>query len=191
MRRLLDCLLLLFFMTACTNYSPKPRGYYRISLPKSQYKPFNLKRCSFTFRVSSYANVEIPVEAKFGIDALNIVYPSFNATIYCSGFKVPAKEILKLNEDSRALIERESRQIKDVKEQYYSNPNDKVYGSLFFLDDEAASPIHFMLTDSVSNFFRGSLYFNCKMNADSLAPVKEYIQKDIVQLIQTFKWKNR
>ena len=50
-------------------------------------------------------------------------------------------------------------------------------------------PIQFLLTDSVSNFFRGALYFDCKPNADSLAPAIQYIREDIIELIQTFSWK--
>ena len=64
-----------------------------------------------------------------------------------------------------------------------------VYGSLFMLDGESASPLQFMLTDSVSRFFRGALYYDCIPNADSLAPVTRYLKQDIVELIQSFKWK--
>ena len=45
------------------------------------------------------------------------------------------------------------------------------------------------ISDSVSNFFRGALYFDCKPNADSLAPAIQYIREDIIELIQTFSWK--
>ena len=64
-----------------------------------------------------------------------------------------------------------------------------MYGSLFMLDGESASPLQFMLTDSVSRFFRGALYYDCIPNADSLAPVTRYLKQDIVELIQSFKWK--
>ena len=70
-----------------------------------------------------------------------------------------------------------------------ANESANVYGSLFLLDGESASPIQFLLTDSVSNFFRGALYFDCKPNADSLAPAIQYIREYIIELIQTFSWK--
>ena len=73
--------------------------------------------------------------------------------------------------------------------QAYSNPEASVYGSLFMLDGESASPLQFMLTDSVSHFFRGALYYDCIPNADSLAPVTRYLKQDIVELIQSFEWK--
>ena len=68
-------------------------------------------------------------------------------------------------------------------------PEASVYGSLFMLDGESASPLQFMLTDSVSHFFRGALYYDCIPNADSLAPVTRYLKQDIVELIQSFEWK--
>lgn len=76
-----------------------------------------------------------------------------------------------------------------MKEQGYSNPGERVYGSLFLLDGELASPVQFMLTDSVSNFFRGALYYDCVPNADSLAPLTDYLRQDIIELIQSFSWK--
>ena len=57
------------------------------------------------------------------------------------------------------------------------------------LDGESASPLQFMLTDSVSRFFRGALYYDCVPNADSLAPVTRYLKQDVVELIQSFNWK--
>ena len=73
-------------------------------------------------------------------------------------------------------------------EQEYNNAEEKVYGSLFMLGEESASPIQFMLTDSVSHFFRGVLYYDCMINADSLEPVTQYLKQDIIELIQSFKW---
>ena len=98
-------------------------------------------------------------DQKKGVTGLNISYPELEAKLYCSYLPITP------------------------------NPAANVYGSLFLLDGESASPIQFLLTDSVSNFFRGALYFDCKPNADSLAPSIQYIREDIIELIQTFSWK--
>ncbi|MFQ9021972.1 MAG: hypothetical protein ACLR6J_12825 [Parabacteroides merdae] len=92
-------------------------------------------------------------------------------------------------EECRALVVRQSKYPERIKMQAYSNPEASVYGSLFMLDGESASPLQFMLTDSVSHFFRGALYYDCIPNADSLAPVTRYLKQDIVELIQSFEWK--
>ena len=87
------------------------------------------------------------------------------------------------------FVSRQTKQVEAVREQAYSNPDERVYGSLFFLDDESASPIQFLLTDSAAHFFRGALYYDCIPNADSLAPVTQYLKQDIIELIQSFSWK--
>ncbi len=90
--------------------------------------------------------------------------------------------------DKEKVLSRQSK-AEGVLEKTYENADEKVYGSLFVLEGEAVSPIQFMLTDSVSRFFRGALYYEMRPNADSLAPVTRYLQEDIIELIQTFRWK--
>jgi hypothetical protein len=58
------------------------------------------------------------------------------------------------------------------------------------LGGESASPLQFMLTDSASRFFRGALFYDTRPNADSLAPVTAYLQEDVTELIQSFRWRN-
>jgi gliding motility-associated lipoprotein GldD len=72
----------------------------------------------------------------------------------------------------------------------YENAEQKVYGILYELTGNTASPVQFVLTDSNKNFFRGALYFENVPNKDSIAPIVQYVQKDIVRLIESFEWKN-
>ena len=66
-----------------------------------------------------------------------------------------------------------------------------MFGLVYELEGSgAASPYQFFLTDSISHFVRGSLYFNFTPNNDSLEPVIEFIKQDIDHLINTFRWKN-
>ena len=87
------------------------------------------------------------------------------------------------------MVVRQAKYPDRIREQAYTNPEASVYGSLFMLDGESASPLQFMLTDSVSRFFRGALYYDCIPNADSLAPVTDYLKQDVIELIQSFNWK--
>ena len=109
--------------------------------------------------------------------------------LYCSYFPVTPATLGRAEEECRALVVRQAKYPERIKVQAYSHPEASVYGSLFMLDGESASPLQFMLTDSVSRFFRGALYYDCIPNADSLAPVTRYLKQDIVELIQSFKWK--
>jgi hypothetical protein len=35
---------------------------------------------------------------------------------------------------------------------------------------------------------RGALYFDVAMNPDSIAPVFDFVRKDILHIIETFQW---
>ena len=94
-------------------------------------------------------------------------------------FPITPATLGRAEEECRALVVRQSKYPERIKMQAYSNPEASVYGSLFMLDGESASPLQFMLTDSVSHFFRGALYYDCIPNADSLAPVTRYLKQDI------------
>jgi gliding motility-associated lipoprotein GldD len=60
---------------------------------------------------------------------------------------------------------------------------------MFEIEGNAASNLQFYLTDSTHNFIRGALYFYAKPNYDSLAPVIDFLKKDVEHMITTFKWK--
>jgi gliding motility-associated lipoprotein GldD len=120
---------------------------------------------------------------------LNIDYPTLHAKIYCSYQPITPRTFHEHEDECRRLVERTVRNADAISEKVYENKEHHVYGSLFLIEGETPSPIQFMLTDSASRFFRGALYYKDGSNADSLAPVTEYIKKDIIELIQSFYWK--
>lgn len=180
--------LFIFLCISCTEYTPKPRGYFRIEPPKARYQALPLDSLPYTFNVSQLVTVELsPVERPEGW--INLSYPSLDVKVYCSYLPVTRSTLQTVAVESRLLVFRQAKQANALKEQEYSNPGERVYASLFLLDGESASPVQFMLTDSVSNFFRGALYYDCVPNADSLAPLTDYLRQDIIELIQSFSWK--
>lgn len=181
-------LLLSFALFSCVEYTPKPRGYFRIEREKTVYKPAFLSDQPCRFNVSQAVAIEFPPKEE---DAgwVKVVYPELGATIYCDYLRISPLSLGTAMEESRRLVSVQLKKEGSVVEKAYSNPENRVYGSLFLLDGGAASPIQFLLTDSVSNFFRGALYFHCTPNADSLAPAIQYIREDIIELIQSFSWK--
>jgi gliding motility-associated lipoprotein GldD len=60
---------------------------------------------------------------------------------------------------------------------------------LFLLKGEVPSQVQFLVTDSTDHFLRGALYFKMADKNDSLAPVIQFIQQDIVHMVQTTRWK--
>lgn len=173
---------------ACTqHYTPKPRGYMRLEPPAPHYRLFALENLPYSFHISHLAEIELPPEnANEGW--INIAYPSLGAKIYGSYLPVTPSTLPEAEADSRELVVRQARHAERISEKAYTDPEKRVYGSLFLLDGEAASPIQFTLTDSSSHFFRGSLFYEARLNADSLAPVTRYLQEDIQEIIQSFSW---
>lgn len=190
MKRVLSVALFLYLLigSSCTDYTPKPRGYFRIEPPAACYQVLSLDSLPYSFNVSQLATVELP-EAGSPEGWINLFYPSLGVKIYCSYLPVTPATLPVAESESRSLVSRQIKTANEVKVQEYSNSEERVYGSLFLLGGEAASPVQFMLTDSISNFFRGALYYDCVPNADSLAPVTDYLRKDIIELIQSFSWK--
>ena len=94
-----------------------------------------------------------------------------------------------VTEDSRRLAYKHTIKANSIIENYYENDTTKVYGVLFKISGNAASPVQFFITDSVKNFLRGALYFNNIPNYDSIMPVADYVQEDIERLIESMHWK--
>ncbi|HCC53299.1 MAG TPA: gliding motility protein GldD [Porphyromonadaceae bacterium] len=189
MRNIVLLLLFVCVSLSCkNNYTPKPKGYLRTDLPEAQYIALNLNELPYGFNISTQTAIEMPSKDS-SLYWLNIDYPDFHAKIYCSYQAITPQTFHEHENECRRLAERTVRNADAITEKRYENKERDVYGTLFLIEGETASPIQFMLTDSVSGFFRGSLYYKYSSNADSLAPVTEYLQKNITELIQSFYWK--
>ena len=77
-----------------------------------------------------------------------------------------------------------------VKIKDYSLKEKNIFGRIFDLSGSVASPYQFYLTDSINNIISGFVYFNIKPNYDSILPAINYIENDIIYLIESFDWKN-
>ncbi len=176
---------------ACTNVStPKPYGYYRITVPDTAYMPFEdyqLSTYPYTFALSKNAVVKprLDVDEPYWI---NLYYPSLDATIHCS-YKPVRNNLRELTNDALEFVYRNASFANAIPEQDYAHPEANVYGVLFDLEGNTASSCQFFITDSTRHFFRASVYCNCPPNADSLAPVYQYLRTDVIKMVETFEWK--
>ncbi|MDR2139800.1 MAG: gliding motility protein GldD [Tannerella sp.] len=188
MRLLVIGSILLGTGVSCAEYTPKPRGLYRIDIPGAQYSEFSADGLPCTFRVSRSVTVELPPEGS-SAEWVNLSYETLNAKVYCTYRAITPKTLPAVAEECRMLLLHSVKDATAITEQCYENREIHLHATLFRIAGESASPIQFTLTDSVSHFFRGALYYQCRMDADSLAPVTDYVGKDIVELIQSFQWK--
>lgn len=177
--------IVLFFAAACTNESPKPTAYFRIALEPKQYE------CSDSLHpyVFEYpSNISRIVYGNEHQDWFDIVYPRYNARIYCS-YKPIDGNFREISEDSRNFVYKHVIKAEAISEKAFENAESNVYGILYDIKGNAASQVQFVVTDSVKHCLRGALYFNERPNKDSIAPVADYIREDIVRLMETVRWK--
>jgi len=92
-------------------------------------------------------------------------------------------------EECRKFVVEHEVKASAINEQQVANKKDKIYGTIYDIEGNAASNMQFYLTDSTRNFVRGALYFYAVPNKDSLEPVVNFVKQDINHLIQTFRWK--
>jgi hypothetical protein len=175
----------LIVVVGCTEYTPKPRGYYRLEPTQPYYIELPVHDLPYSFSVSDKVRLELTDEQQTGW--ITLTYPEFNATLYGSYLPVTKKNLTELIRETQTLAERMGQPINAAA---YDNPESSVYGMLFDIHGDVASPIQFYLTDSLSHFFRGALYYRENPKSDSIAPVTNYLRKDMIELVQTFNWKD-
>jgi gliding motility-associated lipoprotein GldD len=176
-------------MASCHGHEmPKPEGYFRIDTPVNSYAKLD-SIYPYTFEYSAYARIIPDYLSPDQPYWINIDYPQFKGKIHLS-YKPVRGNLVRLLEDSRSLVIRHIPKATSIDEELVVHPDRSVFGMIYDIKGfGAASPCQFFLTDSTSHFLRGALYFNVRPNNDSLAPVIDFVNKDIHHLIDTFHWK--
>ncbi|TSA30583.1 MAG: gliding motility lipoprotein GldD [Bacteroidetes bacterium] len=185
---LITIFLTLLLLGCNSDYTPKPRGYFRIDLPSHEYQQFDTT-FPFSFEVPIYATTFPDTSGLAEPYWINVGYPAFRAQLHIS-YKEIHHNLSQYLEDSRTLVNKHIPKANAITQQEFLNPEAEVYGLTFSIrGTEAASPYQFYLTDSLTRFVRGALYFNIVPNNDSLAPVIDFLRQDIDHMISTFRWK--
>ncbi len=184
-------LFLALFLSSCRgDYSPKPRGYFKIDLPEKQYQTFS-SECPYSFDYPVYASVLPDTKSDAMPCWLDVSYPQFNGKIHLSYQPVHSpQQFNQLIEDARTFAFKHTVKATAIDEGIISYPEKKVYGIYYSIDGNTASSVQFFLTDSTKNYIRGALYFNEQPRLDSIQPVLDFIKKDIDVMIKSFKWTN-
>lgn len=199
------------FIACNSNYTSKKTGYFKIDLPKKQYRLFNEPGFPYSFEYPVYADI-VKDSTYFDTNPendywRNIDFKELNAKIFLSYKIVGGKAFYKIKQANGSYKDSVGINIYDkmINDAFnLTNKNDDVAtskkdslfktengigGLLFKLGGNAATQRQFFMTDTTKNFIRGALYFYSSPNADSVKPVVDFIQQDIDHLISTFKWK--
>ncbi len=196
MKQTIIYLVLLIFIAGCKEkYTPKPHGYFRIDFPEKKYHPLNKTNFPYQFDIPGYSKIIADSRNPDHPFWINILVPENRAEIHISYYNLENNhknkhaELAELMEESRRLAYKHSIKADAIEEQIFMNPAKNVYGTIYRIKGNAASPFQFFLTDSTNNFLRGAFYINEVPNIDSLQPVIDFIEPDIIRLIETTTWK--
>ncbi len=170
------------------NYLPKPRGYFRIDLPKKTYtKVDTIER--YSFECPDYALLTYDRYSPDEKNWINIEFPQFKGSIHLT-HKPVSGNLGDYLEDVHTMVVKHLQKANGVRDSLIINEEHQVYGLFIEMDGKGvATPMQFYLTDSTRNFVRGALYFNFQPNNDSMQPVINFIRQDIDHLFNTFEWK--
>lgn len=183
MKSIFFSLVVLFLAWGCSDhFLPKPNGLLKLQYPDAAYIQ-SIQQAPFNFEYNQQANIRRGLKR-----AYTIVYPKMKASLYLSYVPV-TKNLDSLLTDAYKLPSKHISKAQEIPERLFINPDNRVYGTLFKVVGDAASQLQFFLTDSTQHFLVGSLYFYSRPNYDSLLPALDYIEKDVVHLMETLSWK--
>ncbi|MFN7882096.1 MAG: gliding motility lipoprotein GldD [bacterium] len=180
-----------FLLFSCSkNYQPKPKGYNRLVLPEEKYHTlpdslpyqFEYSTAAKLLRDTSWINEKFWVE---------IYYPTLKANIHITYKRIENRDALlkELLNDAYRLTSKQQIKAYGIDEVKVVTPRGKT-ALIAEISGEVPSQFQFTMTDSSRNFLRGALYFNTKVQNDSLAPAIDFMKKEVMHLINTLEWKN-
>lgn len=186
---LISLMFAAILLGSCSNdYVPKPRGYFRIDLPEHRYRVFDTLY-PYRFEYPEYARIVHDSSSLAEPFWINLVFPPFKAQVHIS-YKVIDGNLEKYLNDAHSLVNKHIPKANAITQRQYVDTVNHVYGLVYDIrGTDAASAYQFYLTDSISRFLRGALYFNLVPNNDSLSPVIDHLKVDIEHMINTFRWK--
>jgi len=175
--------------TSEQHYIPKPKGYNRIDLPAHQYRYLG-DSLPYEFQYSRLAEILPDTFAHSEPNWIFVNYPRFQANIQITYKKIANnhKKLQEYIDDAYKLAGKHQIRASGIQEQVVTTSNGHTV-TVFKLEGEVPSPYQFYTTDSVANFLRGAVYFSTATKNDSLAPVINYLEKDLIHLLNTLSWK--
>lgn len=175
-------------------YTPKPRAYFRIDFPEKNYHTIP-GQYPYTFEIPDYSIIAYDKNNPNETNWINIEIPNNKAEIHISYYNLSADKnktnrqmLFEFLEETRTLAYKHSIKADAIHEQVFMNPAQNVYGLIYRIEGNAASPLQFLLTDSTNHFLRGALYIREVPNIDSLKPVVDFLEPDVIRLIETSSW---
>lgn len=185
MRRRIELLAILLLLSACGDDPvPKPRGWPRIDLPPVGYIPYADE--AIAAETPTYARM-IPRRGDERMRWYDLRFAGQRATAHLTWSRIDGN-LPELIEDAHEFKRKHEAKAARIGSERMLRDSSRVFGSLFAVEGDVASPFVFYLTDSTDNFLYGALYFDARPNADSLAPVTARLRDDLRHFAATLEW---
>jgi gliding motility-associated lipoprotein GldD len=182
--------LIIFFFVSCTrDYQPKPKGYNRLTLPPLEYR-LSPDSLPYEFEYSTHARLLRDSSWFSERHWVEIYYPALKANIHITYKRLDNREdfLKELLDDSYNLTSKQQIKASAIDELVVVTPSGKT-AVIAEIAGEVPSQFQFTMTDSSRNFLRGALYFNTRVQNDSLAPAIDFMKKETLHFINTLQWK--
>ena len=202
--------VLLAFIFACnSDYTPKPRSYFKIDLPQRAYKEFNEPGYPYAFEYPVYANISKEADSTGNSPYwINVNFDQFQGRIYLSYKSISGSSVYKvktangykdsvvnnsfesLREEAYKMTYKHTIKASGIIDSAFATANGST-GVYFYVAGEAATSKQFYVADTARHFLRGALYFDASPNADSISVVSDFLEEDIKHLLRTLRWKGK
>ncbi len=171
------------------SYTPKPDGFFRIDPYPELYHRVTVQDSpsALSFEIPEQTETTFVNDAKLNdVRWLNVRFPRYRATLHCSYHPLRGN-LDQLNDESRELVYRQSIHPDRVQAIAYADTIHAIYATFYDLTAESATPLQFVVTDSVCYLLRGALYFDEPGRSDSIAPVIDDLSNHIFHLIESIE----
>ncbi|RYY29567.1 MAG: gliding motility lipoprotein GldD, partial [Sphingobacteriaceae bacterium] len=129
----------LFFSCTSPDFSPKPRGFFRLNFPKKVYRAYN-GNCPFTFNYPVYANIGPDKNRNAQPCWFNLEFPDFKGTLHLSYMPITSKKVFnELIEDAHTFAFKHTVKATGIDEGTIAYPDRKMYGIYYRIDGNTAS----------------------------------------------------
>lgn len=167
------------------NNFPRPWGFHRIEIPTSvNYKTFENKPCAFTFEYPDLGEVTRNPEDSCWVD---IYFKRYDCKWHVSQ-KTYANEQERNQqfEDFRKLVYKHAKKASNIPDIPFENTSGK--GVKFEVYGNVATPVEIFFYND-KHTMMSTCYFNTAVKNDSLAPIIDFMKKEMDHLMATVKFK--
>lgn len=178
----------LLTLVACgeDNTIPKPPSYLRSELPDHEYETYT-DSCGYSFELSKLYSVEEAPSDENSSCHRRIQLGPMNGTVYFRYWDMNEPLAYYIN-NANDEVDMHKSKATDIIDKSMLRHDGRVFGTLFRLEGEVATPFQFYLTDSTDHFVYAEVLFNFAPNYDSLKPSLDYLEVDLQKIMETFQW---